>query len=236
MRVKARGFVLPERADTPGRFVVCWDGLVYPAVTVGEPADLERDINDLAASMKGSREAEKSNRYPQGVSWGFPTEGRNYPGLAGVDDHSPIKLCLLLRLGRADLAETLFAAGTTWTPEPRARDLTDYGISYLTLAINWASSAFERLIRAHMRGEDVIALDAARRLARFRDLASAKADAMGFPASNRQNRTRHRARAPTSISSTSSTTCSAIRSEGPRCLLEGRSPGKAAIPRPGSRP
>ena len=26
-------------------------------------------------------------------------------------------------LGRADLAESLFAAGTIWTPEPRARDL-----------------------------------------------------------------------------------------------------------------
>ena len=186
--VKARGFVLPERADAPGRFVVCWDGLVYPALTVGDPADLDRDINDLAASMRRARDSEKTNRNPGYVSWGLPTEGRSYSGLAGVNDHSPIKLCLLLRLGRADLAETLFAAATTWTPEPRARDLTDYGISYLTLALNWASSAFERLISAHMNGDDVIALDTARRLAKFRDLASASADAMGFPPSDRQDR------------------------------------------------
>ncbi|MEJ7636663.1 MAG: hypothetical protein WKF75_01430 [Singulisphaera sp.] len=185
--VKARGFVLPERADTPGRFAVCWDGQVYPAMTVGDPADLDGDIKDLAANLKRMREA-GANRSDQGVSWGFPREGQKYYGAAGVSDHSPIKLCLLLRLGRADLAEALFAAGTAWTPEPRARDLTDYKISYLTLAVGWAGSAFGRLVGAHMRGDDVIALDAARRLARFRDLATARADAMGFPRGDRQDR------------------------------------------------
>ena len=184
--VKARGFVLPERADVPGRFVVCWNGLVYPALTVGEPADLDRDIRDLADKLRKERNDEKSNRYRQGVYWDFPREGQNYFGPAGVDDHSPIKLCLLLRLGRADLAEAVFAAGTAWTPEPRARDLTDYGISYMTLAIDWAGAAFRQMIEAHRRGDDVIALNTARRLARFRDLATAKADAMGFPRGNQQ--------------------------------------------------
>ncbi len=158
---KDRGFVLPERADIAGRFVVCWDGLVYPALTVGAPADLDRDMNDLAASLKKARQG-------------------------GI--RSPIKLCLLLRLGRADLAETLFAAGTTWTPDSRGRDLTEYGISYLTLATDWAVSAFLRLVSVHAGGEDTIALDTARSLARFRDLASARADEMGFPRSDRQNR------------------------------------------------
>ena len=52
----------------------------------------------------------------------------------------------------ADLAEALFAAGTNWTPDVRARDLTDYGISYLTLAVDWAGSAFKRLIGAYACG------------------------------------------------------------------------------------
>ena len=69
--MKAHGFVLPERADTPGRFVVCWDGLVYPALTVGDPADLDRDINDLAADLKRTREAGKPNRFDQRVLWDF---------------------------------------------------------------------------------------------------------------------------------------------------------------------
>ncbi len=186
--VKARGFLLPERADIPGRFVICWDGLVYPALKVGDAGDLDRDMHDLAVQFRQSREAAKSSQYPRGMVWGFAREGQAYYGAAGVNDHSPIKLCLLLRLGRADLAETLFAAATTWTPEPRTRDFTDYQISYLTLATDWAGSAFRRLIDAHIRGDDVIALDAARRLVRFRDLASAQADAMGFPQSDRQNR------------------------------------------------
>jgi hypothetical protein len=186
--VKARGFVLPERTDMRGRFVVCWDGLVRPALTVGEPADLERDIRELTLNLERTRRTGKSNRFEPVVSWGLRNEGKDYFGAAGVDDNSPIKLCMLLRLGRSDLAEALFAAATTWTPEPRARDLTDYGISYLTLAVDWAASAFLRLVEAHMRGDDVIALDAARKLARFRDLASARADAMGFPQGDRQKR------------------------------------------------
>ena len=190
---KARGFVLPERADTPGRFVIGWDGLVYPALVVGEPADLVGDMKGIADAMKRSREAQKSDptrrRFAWDSSWGFPRSPQDPFDASGFDDNSPLKLCLLLRLGRADLAETLFAAATPWTPGPRGRDLTDYGISYLSLAYNWAGFAFSRLIEAHVRGDEVIALDAARRLSRFRDLAAARADAMGFarPEQQRSN-------------------------------------------------
>ena len=101
-------------------------------------------------------------------------------GPSGTGDRSALKLCLLLRLGRADLAETLFAAATTWTPEIRGRDLTDYHISYLTLAREWAGRMFIRLVDAHMRGDDAIALDAARRLSAFATAAEARAMEMGF--------------------------------------------------------
>ena len=116
---KAHGFVLPERADAPGRFVVCWDGLVYPALTVGAPANLDRDVNDLATKLKQAREADKASPFNPGVSWSFSNERHHHFGFSGIDDRSPIKLCLLLRLGRADLAESLFAAGTSWTQAAR---------------------------------------------------------------------------------------------------------------------
>ena len=76
--VKARGFVLPERADAPGRFVVCWDGLVYPALTVGDPADLDRDINDLAANLKRTREAGKSKPFAPGHLLGLSQGGTEF--------------------------------------------------------------------------------------------------------------------------------------------------------------
>ena len=187
---KARGFVLPERPDVPGRFFVAWDGLVYPALTVGEPADLDADVRGLVKVVRKNREASEANPrrwYGGGYLWGFPGDRQGSFGISGVDDHSPVKLALLLRIGRADLAEALFAAGTTWTPAPRVRDLTDYRISYLSLAGDWAASAFQRLIAAHIRGDDVVALDAARRLSKFRAAVDAKADAMGFPLPERQS-------------------------------------------------
>ena len=231
------GFVLPERADITGRFVVGWDGLVYPALTVGGPADLDRDINDLAAKLKKSRESQTG-------CYGQPERFLGYrprrDPLATVPRvsilHSPIKLCLLLRLGRADLAEALFAAGTTWTPELRGRDLTDYGISYLTLATDWAGSAFLRLIGAHVRGEDVIALDTAHKLARFRDLASAKADEMGFAPGDRRH-WRGNGPAPRFFYFLTQLD-ELLRDQERRAKMPPRTPipRKGGDPRPGSRP
>ena len=141
----------------------------------------------LAESMKRDREAAAAkNANPLlGNAGGFGSASRGSRmfgrgGPSGVDGRSPLKLCLLLRLGRADLAEVLFAAGTTWTPEVRGRDLTDYHISYLTLASDWATAVFIRLVTAHVRGDDVIALDAARRLSAFAKAVKIKAEAMGF--------------------------------------------------------
>ena len=34
-----------------------------------------------------------------------------------VEQALPVKICLLLRLGRADLAESFFAAATVWKPD-----------------------------------------------------------------------------------------------------------------------
>src|SRR6202000_772338 len=94
------------------------------------------------------------------------------------------KVCLLLRLGRADLAETLFAAGTSWTPDVRPPDLTDYHISYLTLAQDWADRVYNRAVDAHGRGDDAVALDAARRVSAFVAKAGPALEAMGFPPPN----------------------------------------------------
>ena len=66
--IKTRGFVLPERAGEAGRFVVSWDGVVYPALSVGAAADLDKDVRTLAESMKRDREsaaAKNANRIRQ---------------------------------------------------------------------------------------------------------------------------------------------------------------------------
>src|SRR5439155_15595205 len=80
----------------------------------------------------------------------------------------------------ADLAEALFAAATSWTPEGPRPDLTDYGVSYLSLARDWAGAMYVRGVDAHARADDARALATFRRLAAFCRAADAKAEAMGF--------------------------------------------------------
>jgi hypothetical protein len=179
--VKTRGFVLPERKGESGRFVVSWDGVVYPAFSVGAVADLDKDIHKLAESLKRDREAAAAKDRAGFVRPGWFMGGMwGGSGSPGVDGRSRLKLCLVLRLGRADLAEVLFAGGTSWTPEVRDRDLTDYHISYISLADEWAAVVFGRLLSTHQKGDDVIALDAARRLSAFVKAVDIKAGAMGF--------------------------------------------------------
>jgi hypothetical protein len=42
--VDCHGWALPSAHAGAQRFAVCWNGLVYPAVRVGEKADLEADV------------------------------------------------------------------------------------------------------------------------------------------------------------------------------------------------
>jgi hypothetical protein len=189
---KARGFVLPERPGEAGRFAVGWDGVVRPALTFGAKADLEADVRTLAAVLKKSKESPRFVEYVSvSVSSedavGTRTEHRDAipPFLddrAPVPDvpRSPLTLCLLLRLGRADLAESLYAAATTWTRDNARPDLTDQYIGFPFLSGRWADTLYHRLLGAHCRGDDVIALDAARRLDRFRKGAEANAEALGL--------------------------------------------------------
>ncbi len=184
--LKTRGFVLPQQEGETRRFAVSWDGVVYPALSVGPVADLDKDIRALAQSMERDRkaaaaQAQNAFRNTGGFTTAFQ-RGRISDGEpSGVEGRSAVKLCLLLRLGRADLAEALFTAGTTWKPEIRGRDLTNYQINFLSLATDWAAAVFLRLVSAHLRADDVIALDAARRLSAFAKEAETHAAAMGFP-------------------------------------------------------
>jgi hypothetical protein len=178
---RTHGWVFPPMKGRKERFAVCWNGLVYPLVSFGDKADLDGDIRALADSMKASQD-EAAKRGTGRQSGGFSRGPGGFDEGSAISAERPIslKLCLLLRLGRADLAESLFAAGTSWTPEVRAHDLTGYEISYLTLATDWAFSVYQRFVSAHMRGDDAIALDAARRLSAFAKAVDTKAAAMGF--------------------------------------------------------
>ncbi len=171
--MRTHGWVLPAAKDAPQRFAVCWSGVVYPAVSVGAEASLEADVQALAASAR-----KVQNR-------GFDRDSTSEAFAVAHDALLSIKVCLLLRLDRADLAESLWEPLTGFAIKPGAaapaHDLTSYHLSYLTLATDWAWYHFERAVCAQMRGDDGMALASTRALVKMQDAIEAKAAAMGFP-------------------------------------------------------
>ena len=190
--VSTYGWVLPVAAGGKPRHAIAWSGLVYPLAGSGEPVDLDGDIRALEDAAGRANAAAKGR---PGQQVGFNGFGTNSEGSAvSVATLLPIKVCLLLRLGRADLAELIWAAGTgrPKDPEPKpvgARpklDLNSYGISYLTLARDLAWYRFDRAICAHMRGDDPLALADVRALDALALAVDTRAEAMGFARPDRQ--------------------------------------------------
>ncbi len=105
----------------------------------------------------------------------------------------PLKVCLLLRLGRADLAEAVWAAQAGrprggFRADRAGQEPIDEGVSYLTLANDLAWYLFDRAVGAHMRGDDALALADARKLTTFQGAVEARALAMGFARPPRPDR------------------------------------------------
>jgi hypothetical protein len=151
--VETRGWVLP--GDATNRFAITWNGLIYPVVRVGASADLEADVarqitNNTAAWLKVWFERH----------WISPVVRSGMNG------------CLLLRLGRVDLAARYWqampednysqSAVFPW-PKPNSapvpsseRKLSEVD-PYLTWASEWARGMFEQALNAHIRGDSRLA-------------------------------------------------------------------------------
>lgn len=98
--VETHGWLFP--GDGPERFAVCWNGLVYPVVAAGEPADWRADA---AAAM-----GEPGQRY------GFV---QPEPATVAWNTCFPVKGCLILRLGDTKLAEEFWTAQQLANHRPR---------------------------------------------------------------------------------------------------------------------
>ena len=173
-RPTTHAWVLPAQAEGGPRFAVAWNGLVYPLARLGDPVALDADV---PPPPKGDDDERPGGR---GGSGHRDVGDMSHFQSASQESREPILACLLLRLGRADLAERVFAASTGWKPPGSPRDLTSYGVSYLTLAADWAWALFDRAAAAHAEGDDRQALTDARELSRIRPLVEGKARALGF--------------------------------------------------------
>lgn len=175
--VTTRGWVLPGRGEP--RFAIAWNGLVYPVVSVGTNAVLEDDVTALATNGFASWQA----ALPEAVN----VLPNTLQGVRG---------CLLLRLGRPDLAAAYwqaverrgvhFGRDMTQLSSHVSRITSTNGIQqseadpYLIWASDWAWSLFDRMICAHMRGDEKLALADARLLSAAQPRIEAECARRGF--------------------------------------------------------
>jgi hypothetical protein len=172
--VKTHGWVLPSNGGQ--QFAVSWNGLVYPAVSVGASADLHSDVR-VAIQKTGRIWA---NALPEGYTVSY-------------ESCLPIKGCLLLRLGELELAKDIWAAcqiqagkGVSFDAKPNVTITEVDGAKlpdidpYVNWASDWAWGLFDRAITAHMRGDDALALASASMLATAQPKIETTAKQRGF--------------------------------------------------------
>jgi hypothetical protein len=166
--IKTHGWLLPEQDAKRSRLAICWDGLIYPVVSVGNHADLRADVAAFVAADKGGVQ-----NLIEGQIINFPlalTSTGNAENL--------LVCCLLLRLGEADLAELRWkqhcdddakwaaewAQSTQPASQPGSAPTVAQGDPYLNLASQWARFALDRIIQAHQSGDTAVSLETAKLL------------------------------------------------------------------------
>jgi hypothetical protein len=140
--------VLPGKPEDKHRFAVCWNGLVYPAVSVGEKADLKTDVAAAVKAAKEDRDSDEAASPASEEGWSLW-----YRRLGGYSE-----IALLLRSGEGDLATKLWEAHHAPRKGEDAPAADGERDPYPLLASAWAWRLFDRGLCAHMRGDDKLAL------------------------------------------------------------------------------
>jgi hypothetical protein len=152
--VKTHAWVLPG-APSAQRFAVCWNGIVYPVNSVGNEVDPSRDVE---VAIKSDEEW-RANQAKTSTLPVYRFRNANPHGFSiGEKVLLPIRACLLLRLGKNDLAERVWA---TWLAGMNAKindDSVHLADPYLMLAMDWLWAMYDRAMSAHMSGEDSLCL------------------------------------------------------------------------------
>jgi hypothetical protein len=172
--VKVHGWVIPTAPENHQSFAICWNGLVYPVVSIGTNADLRGDI---LAAIKANQEPSQCKLFATSY----------YPSAFAVSEsHSishlsllAIKVSLLLKLAEVELAEAIWPSFWSHTFD-QANDDNKFKDPYLILANEWLWALFDRAVCAHMRGDDKLAFLSANLLLTIGNSVEAEAKQRGF--------------------------------------------------------
>lgn len=171
--VKTRGWVLPKKFGT-NQFAICWNGLVYPVKTAFGAASLQAEMTNAVMPL---------NMRP-GWNWEHDSAAGEAQTVIFAGAKST-RLLLLLRCGETE------AALKTWTPFlPRWRFANGSEMviptnsnsidPYLEFASDWAWAMFDRMISAHQRGDEALALATAQQLAEVQPKIEAECARRGY--------------------------------------------------------
>ena len=158
--IKTHGWVLPLQPNVSQRFIVAWNGLVYPALSIGDTANLKADVLAAVKSDEDAR-AKSGNTIP-GYNYRFRLASAGDAPTVSRFSLLPLKACLLLRLGETFLAEQVWAAWTAGMNPKINDDAFHLQDPYVMLATDWLWTRFQRAVCEHMRGDDFLALYDAR--------------------------------------------------------------------------
>jgi hypothetical protein len=179
------GWVIPAAPEDPRQFGVCWNGLVYPLLSVGKTADLRADVW-AAAKAEPQSNSGITGWYWRGNFEGWHLCNPNEARAVSCESPLPTKVCLVLRLGKIGLAETLWDHWTDVLLEagqlPDAVSVAQQHVKdpYVTLANCWAWALSDRARAAHLRADDGLALVAAEMLAKVGPALKAEARRRGL--------------------------------------------------------
>ncbi|MGJ5820556.1 hypothetical protein [Paludibaculum fermentans] len=148
--MKTRGWVFPEG------FAVCWNGMVYRTLSVGEPGDLDDDVKKIIASDPRKNgdftRFTRNEETPPAVAFWFDLELRG--------SMVPASIALLLRLNRPDLATALWQAYQVPDVRGGVRGTAQSTPEWFRAAsVEWLITAFHRLTGHFSNADDLDAVE-----------------------------------------------------------------------------
>lgn len=182
---KTRGWVLPGKSGT-NRFAICWNALIYPVRTISTPVNLHAEVTNLFRQTIVTNKVNGTNLViewvvPPGLSWrNNSASGESVTVF--ITNALSTRLLLLLHSGETG------AAVTNWASNPQMRfrgfDASGRPVAnndpYLEFAGDWAWAMFDRMISAHQRGDEALALATAQQLVEVQPKIEAECARRGF--------------------------------------------------------
>jgi hypothetical protein len=172
--VSTHGWLIPASNAHGPRFAICWNGVAYPLLASGKPANLRADVRDAIQAGEEARRKGSFRLFDPAFDQNGPAAKASY------ETPRRVWACLLLRLGEVELAEKTWAVCTPAPATPHGPP-AEPDDPYLDLAQDWTSTLLDRAIYAHLHGNDPLALRTAAMLAPLCDAVEAEAARRGCP-------------------------------------------------------